>query len=316
MADFTKWDRFDADAAEEELEKKGKIEESKRAKVASEERAVREAQCHADTLKSKASVEALKTRQQTGGGRRRKPARDSPVTEGDQCQKIEGTGKVSRLQQDADKAGKVVLGLREGISLRNEATSFLEVQDYSRGSQSAQAGLKSLRAVQEVLKENNTKVEELKSQSLPDHPKPPCPGSAPCHSHGHHDKTWQDPGRQHHPRCHAGDNGCQAVPADPPDEKWKGRADGGEVLNVVQTVKKDCAMTEAACFLGASRIAEATETLRDLLFEDAQHVPAWVARGEAFQAMGNPMLAELHFERALSFEPENPSALKHLERLR
>lgn len=38
--------------------------------------------------------------------------------------------------------------------------------------------------------------------------------------------------------------------------------------------------------------------------QDPENVPAWVARGEAFLAMGTPLLANLHFDRAVRLDPK------------
>lgn len=50
--------------------------------------------------------------------------------------------------------------------------------------------------------------------------------------------------------------------------------------------------------------------------QDPGSVPAWVARGEAFVAMGIPLLAGLHFDRALALDPACDPATVHKENLR
>lgn len=45
-------------------------------------------------------------------------------------------------------------------------------------------------------------------------------------------------------------------------------------------------------------------------------MPAWVARGESFLALGTPLLAGLHFDRALELDPACAAAAQHKENLR
>lgn len=50
--------------------------------------------------------------------------------------------------------------------------------------------------------------------------------------------------------------------------------------------------------------------------QDPESVPAWVARGESFLAMGNPLIAGLHFDRALTLDPTCEKAAAHKKTLR
>ncbi|CAN0385392.1 unnamed protein product, partial [Laminaria digitata] len=78
---------------------------------------------------------------------------------------------------------------------------------------------------------------------------------------------------------------------------------------VLRRAKVSCRVAEGTCLRLGGRVAEATEALRDLLFEDPKSVPAWVARGEAFLSMGNTLLAGLHFDRALEIDGSCADAL-------
>lgn len=50
--------------------------------------------------------------------------------------------------------------------------------------------------------------------------------------------------------------------------------------------------------------------------QDPKSVPAWVARGESFLALDAPLLAGLHFDRALGLDSGCAAAAKHKESLR
>jgi hypothetical protein len=51
-----------------------------------------------------------------------------------------------------------------------------------------------------------------------------------------------------------------------------------------------------------SAVAASTGPLRDVLIADDGCVPAWIVRGRCFAAMGCPLLAGLHFEKACTLQ--------------
>ncbi|CAM9722477.1 unnamed protein product, partial [Discosporangium mesarthrocarpum] len=290
MTDFDKWRRFDAAAAEEAVERKCELEESTRVRIAREQRALKDAQHHAATLKSKATVTALRSRQRLGRGRRQHHARTPIGNEVDKgCDA--GTSKaILQLQNAASEAERIARGLEEVLALRDKANLYLSAREYVNGARSAREGLRVLEEVQGLLLPDATAERgDAPAGKTSSQPSSKCPNGS----------------------CSKGNvEGHCSSPSSGPGQGM-GRETG--LLRVVSDTKKACYMTAAACLSRSGRVAEATETLRDLLLEDPNNVPAWMARGEAFQAMGTPLLAELHLERALALEPGNKEASAQLK---
>ena len=67
----------------------------------------------------------------------------------------------------------------------------------------------------------------------------------------------------------------------------------------------ECQLDRGRCLEkmgGLSTVTATTGPLRDVLIADDGCVPAWIVRGRCFAAMGCPLLAGLHFEKACTLQ--------------
>ncbi|CAM9337211.1 unnamed protein product [Scytosiphon promiscuus] len=275
MTDFSKWDKFDADAAEKEVERKAKLEEEKRAAIMEERASIKLCQDRAARLKSEAVVRALKAKR----GSRRRPTTStnshSSVSNASSAGKP-GDDAASVAKASADEAEAIVEGLRRGLELRDEAVADAETGDWHRGVHRARDCLAELEKAEKILR----KAAGLES-------------------------------------CGDGDDGAPAHGGSRGERGEEGaRVEMAEVLGVVRRAKTVCRVAEGACLVRGGRVAESTETLRKSLFENPTSVASWVARGEAFLAMKAPLLAGLHFDRALELDRGCGSAASFKESLR
>eukprot|EP00752_Nemacystus_decipiens_P001327 g1317.t1 len=339
MTDFRKWDKFDADAAEEEVERKAEDEEVKRRRIAEEQRALKSCQDRAARLKSEAVVRALKAKR----GSRRRPTATSTGCDGGNSSRgsIEPLGGKSKddpaslARASADEADVILAGLRKGLALRDEVVAATEAGELHRGVCKAREGVLQLDAAQTLLLKATASTDDdgdthAQAGGGGHNASGTCCGGG-GHDHSHaHAHAHEPPGHTHGgsgghggARC-AGDKGGGGVgieksggaPEGRREEEEAARREMAAALEVLRRARAACRVAEAACLLRGGRTAESTETLRDLLLEDPKGVPAWVARGESFLALDAPLLAGLHFDRALELDPGCTAAARHKENLR
>eukprot|EP00903_Cladosiphon_okamuranus_P007191 g6982.t1 len=334
MTDFRKWDKFDADAAEEEVERKADDEEARRKRIAKEQRALKSCQDRAARLKSEAVARALKAKRTS---RRQRSASTTSSDNGnsrhnsnDPSGEKAKEDPASLARASADEAEAILVGLRAGLLLRDEVVAATEGGELHRGVRKARECLLQLDSTQTfLLKATASKVEDdsnRQGQAVGggSNAKGTCCGGgghehSRAHAHAHaHTHT--------HAHAHSGsvDNRGGRNAADWGEGSPDGRREEEEsakkemagALEVLCGAKAACRVAEAACQLRAGRAAESTETLRNLLFEDPKRVPAWLARGESFLVLDAPLLAGLHFDRALELDPGCAAAARHKEKLR
>ncbi|CAM9205007.1 unnamed protein product [Ectocarpus sp. 4 AP-2014] len=336
MTDFEKWDRFDADAAEKEIERKARavIEEAKRVIIAEERLVLKYCQDRAARLNSEAVVSALKAKR---GSRRRSATTTEATANTYDGVSLDGTPKnVDALvaRTSADEAHAILKGLRRGLELRDEVVADAEAGNFHRGTRTARECLVELSAAQNLL---GKVVAVVSPGDTGDKHSSQSQGAAgatggTCCGHGGHDHAHA---HAHHEHAHSVDTrhvgqGCASdsgggVRGKSAATDVPARADGREndeaeeipkPLEVLGRAKAACRVAEAACLLRGGRVAQSTEVLRELLFEDSKSVAAWVARGESFLAMNAPLLAGLHFDRALELDKGCVAAATHKKKLR
>ncbi|CAN0167291.1 unnamed protein product [Ectocarpus sp. 12 AP-2014] len=338
MTDFEKWDRFDADAAEKEIERKARavVEEAKRMIIAEERLVLKFCQDRAARLKSEAVVSALKAKR---GSRRRSATATEATGNTEDGVLLDGTPKnvdASVARTSADEAHEILKGLRRGLELRDEVVADAEAGNFHRGTRTARECLVELSAAQNLV---GKVVAVVSPGDTGDYHSSQTQGAAgatgvTCCGHGGHDHAHAHAHAHHgHTRSvdtgHVG-QGCASdsgggvrgksdatdVPAQADGRENDEAEEIPKALEVLRRAKSACRVAEAACLLRGGRVAQSTEVLRELLFEDSESVAAWVARGESFLAMNAPLLAGLHFDRALELDKGCVAAATHKKNLR
>ncbi|CBN76531.1 conserved unknown protein [Ectocarpus siliculosus] len=334
MTDFEKWDRFDADAAEKEIERKAVVEEAKRVIIAEEQLVLKYCQDRAARLKSEAVVSALKAKR---GSRRRSATTTEATGNTEDGVSLDGAPKnVGALvaRTSADEAHAILKGLRRGLELRDEIVADAEAGNFHRGTRTARECLVELSAAQKLL---GKVVAVVSPGDTGDNHGSATQGAAgatggTCCGHGGHDHAHA---HAHHGHAHSVDTGhvgqgcasdsgggvrgksaATGVPAQADGRENDEPEEIPKALEVLRRAKAACRVAEAACLLRGGRVAQSTEVLRELLFEDSKSVAAWVARGESFLAMNAPLLAGLHFDRALELDKGCVAAATHKQNLR
>ncbi|CAM9176108.1 unnamed protein product [Ectocarpus sp. 12 AP-2014] len=337
MTDFEKWDRFDADAAEKEIERKarGVIEEAKRVIIAEERLVLKYCQDRAARLKSEAVVSALKTKR---GSRRRSATTTEAAGNTEDGVSLDGTPKnvdASVARTSADEAHAILQGLRRGLELRDEVVADAEAGNFHRGPRVARECLVELSAAQNLL---GKVVAVVSPGDTGDNHRSETQGAAgatggTCCGYGGHDHTHAR-AHAHHGHAHSvgtghvgqgcasdggggvrGESAAVGVPTQADGRKNDEAEEIPKALEVLRRAKAACRVAEAACLLRGGRVAQSTEVLRELLFEESKSVAAWVARGESFLAMDAPLLAGLHFDRALELDKGCVAAATHKKNL-
>ncbi|CAB1097183.1 unnamed protein product [Ectocarpus sp. CCAP 1310/34] len=336
MTNFEKWDRFDVDAAEMEIERKAVVEEAKRVIIAEERLVLKYCQDRAARLKSEAVVSALKAKR---GSRRRSAATVEATGNTEGGVSLDVTPKnidPSGARTSADEAHAILKRLQRGLELRDEIVADAEAGNFHRGTRTARECLVELSAAQNLLGKVVAVVSPGDTGDNHSSETQLAPGATgeTCCGHGGHDHAHAH-AHAHHGHAHSVDTGhvgqgCASdsgggvrgksaatrVPAQAVGRENDGAEEILKALEVVRRAKAACRVAEAACLLRGGRVAQSTEVLRELLFEDSKSVAAWVARGESFLAMNAPLLAGLHFDRALELDEGCVAAATHKKNLR
>ncbi|GMF18021.1 unnamed protein product [Phytophthora lilii] len=276
---YAAWQRFDVeqelarvDQAEQREERERQQRRREQAKQSVESSATLAAQQSADILAAQAAVAALKAKKK---GRAR-AKRDEAAAE----------DKAAALQAQAALFAQKGALLQQIMESRRLGDKKLKEESWQEAKTLFETALKATKKLEDLAPEL-LKAEEEQAKLLGKEAE-----VSNQHAGEHECEHAEDAEHQCGNTCSHEEHKKKA--AKKPDEPLP---KANDLKAIIKMFYKDVYMGIGTCDLEEGKLAPATKAFKEVLLRDDVHLAAWLKRGEAFERMGAPLLAMLHFSR-------------------
>ncbi|TMW64748.1 hypothetical protein Poli38472_011628 [Pythium oligandrum] len=324
------WARFDV---EKELERVDEAEQREQQVKDQEKKVVekrrvedsisRSTEQSAEVLAAQAAVAALKAKGRGRRGQTRKAATTSQQEELDVNVQSGEIPKepvaIDELERRAQLMKRKHDLIMEILAMRRTADA--KVKEASEGSTAKwleaqlhyEKAIEAVKALEEMIPHLQEIDAEVANTST----------SQPHDVHGHDDhkehsahESKDGKSHDHHGGCGSGCSRSHKHRPKKPKDTEASLPKPNDVKAVVTMFAKDCYLGLGTCELAQRRLAAASEAFKEVLLRDQNHVQAWMQRGAAFEAMGAPLLAWLHYNRVTGMEPSFDEGKQCEERIK
>lgn len=293
---YADWARFDVDAELARVDEREAQEQRARAELrrAQAKRGVEDAAAQssgdaAEILAAQAAVAALKARR---GGRQ--ASRGGKAAERGESG---ARGEAERLEAQAELLRRKHALLQTVMGARRDGESLLDGGSEAREAlecfERALGGVKTLEQMLPEMLEATEKEQQVLNRAQEG-------GDGPEHhdcSGGNKGEEYQEHQHDHdHAHDHAHDGECQhgcsskQQKADAPKQNVLPKP--SDLKAVIEMFYKDVYMGIGMCHTRSRRLAAASEAYKEVLLRDPEHAQAWMARGKAFEEMGNVCICD------------------------